>query len=189
MSKEIALEERVESRIYLIRGKKVMLDSDLAELYETETKGLLQAVKRNLERFPEDFMFQLNQKEYEVLRSQFVTSNKGRGGRRFKPYAFTEQGVAMLSSVLNSKRAIQVNIQIMRTFTKLRGMIENHKDLKTKIEELEKKYDTQFQAVFEAIKHLIEPEVKPKRKVGFYVTDEEIKSMKGFKGIKFYDKQ
>ena len=164
-----------------------MLDSDLAELYDVETKVLLQAVKRNKDRFPEDFMFQLDQEEYEALRSQFVTSNKGRGGRRFKPYAFTEQGIAMLSSILNSKRAIQVNIQIMRTFTKLREMIESHKDLKKKIEDIEKKYDAQFQIVFEAIKKLIEPEVKPKRKIGFYVSNEEIKNLKGFKGIKFYD--
>ena len=115
-----------------------MLDSDLAELYDVETKVLLQAVKRNRDRFPEDFMFQLDQEEYEALRSQFVTSNKGRGGRRFKPYAFTEQGIAMLSSVLNSKRAIQVNIQIMRTFTKLREMIESNKELKRKLDDMEK---------------------------------------------------
>lgn len=180
--------EKVESKIYLIRGKKVMLDKNLAELYGIETKVLLQAVKRNKDRFPEDFMFQLDQKEYEVLRSQIVTSNKGRGGRRFKPYAFTEQGVAMLSSVLSSKRAVMVNIQIMRTFTKLREMIESNKDLRRKIEEMENKYDTQFKAVFEAIKNLIEPEVKQKRKIGFYVANEEIKNMKDFKGIKFYDK-
>lgn len=164
-----------------------MIDKDLAELYDVQTKVLLQAVKRNKDRFPKDFMFQLNQEEYEALRSQIVTSNKGRGGRRFKPYAFTEQGVAMLSSVLNSKRAIQVNIQIMRTFTKLREMIESNKELKKKIEDMEKKYDVQFQIVFEAIKKLIAPELKPKRKIGFYVADEEIKNMKTFKGIKFYD--
>ena len=187
MSNALVAIEKIERKIYLIRGKKVMLDKDLAELYKVETKVLLQAVKRNKDRFPEDFMFQLDQEEYEALRSQFVTSNKGRGGRRFKPYAFTEQGIAMLSSVLNSKRAIQVNIQIMRTFTKLREMIENNKDLRKKIEEIEKKYDSQFQIVFEAIKQLIEPEVKPKRKVGFYVADEEIKNLKGFQGIKFYD--
>ena len=179
--------EKIETRIFLIRGRKVMLDSNLAELYDVETKVLLQAVKRNKDRFPEDFMFQLEQEEYEALRSQIVTSNKGRGGRRFKPYAFTEQGIAMLSSVLNSKRAIQVNIQIMRTFTKLREMIENNKELKRKLNDMEKKYDAQFQIVFEAIKKLIEPELKPKRKIGFYVADEEIKNFKNFKGIKFYD--
>lgn len=187
MSTALISAEKIESKIYLIRGKKIMLDSTLAELYGVETKVLLQAVKRNKDRFPEDFMFQLDKKEYEVLRSQFVTSNKGRGGRRFKPYAFTEQGVAMLSSVLNSKKAIQVNIQIMRTFTKLREMIESNKDLRKKIEEMENKYDSQFKAVFEAIKNLIEPKFKPKRKIGFYVADEEIKNMKNFKGIKFYN--
>jgi len=163
-----------------------MLDSDLALLYSVETKVLLQAVRRNKDRFPEDFMFQLDQKEYEVLRSQIVTSNKGRGGRRSKPCAFTEQGVAMLSSVLNSKRAIMVNIQIIRAFTKLREMIEGNRDLKKKIEEMERKYDTQFKVVFEAIKNLIEPERKPKRKIGFYVADEKTKNIKNFKGIKFY---
>ena len=187
MSTALIPTETIETRIFLIRGKKIMLDKDLAELYKVETKVLLQAVKRNKDRFPEDFMFQLNQTEYEVLRSQFVTSNKGRGGRRFKPYAFTEQGVSMLSSVLNSKRAIHVNIQIMRTFTKLREMIESNKDLKRKIEEMEKKYDKQFQMVFEAIKKLIEPELKPKRKIGFYVANEEMKNPNNFKGIKFYD--
>lgn len=148
-----------------------MLDRDLANLYEVPTKVLLQAVKRNSERFPEDFMFQLTKNEYELLRSQIVTSRWG--GRRYLPYAFTEQGVAMLSSVLGSKRAINVNIQIMRTFTKLREMIEGNKELKLKIEDLEKKYDKQFQIVFDAIKHLIEPEIKPKRKVGFVVSEEK----------------
>ena len=131
-------------------------------------------------------MFQLDKEEFEILRSQIVTSSWG--GRRYLSYAFTEQGVAMLSSILNSKRAIQVNIQIMRTFTKLREMIESNKDLREKIEEMEKKYDKQFQIVFEAIKRLIEPELKPKRKIGFYVADEEIKNLKNFKGIRFYDK-
>ncbi len=131
------------------------------------------------------FIFQLDKKEVEILRSQFVTSSWG--GRRYNPYAFTEQGVAMLSSVLNSKKAIQVNIQVMRTFTKLRKMIESNEDLRRKIEEMEKKYDTQFKVVFEAMKYLIEPEVKPKRKIGFYVADEEIKNLKNFKGIRFYD--
>ena len=179
--------EKIESKIFIIRGKKVMLDSDLALLYSVETKVLLQAIKRNKDRFPEDFMFRLDDIEYKFLRSQFVTSNKGRGGRRSKPYAFTEQGVAMLSSVLNSKRAIIANIQIIRAFSKLREMIEGNRDLKKKIEEMERKYDAQFKAVFEAIKNLIEPEIKSKRKIGFYVADEETKNMKSFKGIKFYD--
>ena len=178
--------EAIETRIFLIRGKKVMLDTDLAKLYEVQTKVLNQSVKRNIKRFPEDFMFQLN--KYE--RDELVTNCD-----RFKrlkhstslPYAFTEQGIAMLSTVLNSERAINVNIQIMRTFTKLREMIESHKDLKRKIEDMEKKYEKQFQIVFEAIKRLIEPEIKPKRKVGFYVANEEIENFKNFKGIRFYD--
>ena len=181
---QLTLKENIEKKIVLIRDKKVMLDRDLAELYEVDTRSLIQAVKRNIERFPEEFMFQLDEDDYKALRSQIVISKKG--GRRYLPYAFTEQGVAMLSSVLNSKRAIQVNIQIMKTFIKLREYIESHKDLKEKIEDLEKKYDKQFQIVFEAIKHLIEPEIKPKRKIGFYVADEEIKNLKNFKGIKFY---
>lgn len=138
-----------------------MLDRDLAELYGTPNKVLIQAVKRNIERFPEDFMFQLTNEEFKKLRSQFVTSN--RGGRRYFPYVFTEQGVAMLSSVLNSQRAIFVNIQIMRTFAKLREILSSHKDLRLKIEAMEKKYDQQFQVVFKAIKALIE---EPPRKIG-----------------------
>lgn len=157
--------EKIENKIFLIRGKKVMLDTDLAELYRVETRTLIQSIKRNIERFPEDFMFQLTKEESESLRSQSVISK--RGGRRYLPYAFTEQGVSMLSSVLNSKQAIQVNIQIMRTFTKLREMIESHKDLRKKIEDMEFKYDQQFQIVFDAIKQLIEEPVKSKRKVGF----------------------
>jgi hypothetical protein len=136
--------EIIADMIYVIRGHKVMFDSDLAALYGVETKVLIQSFKRNVERFPEDFMFQLDAQEFECLRSQFVTSKKGRGGRRYLPYVFTEQGVAMLSSVLNSKRAIQVNIAIMRTFTKLREMMATHKELRQKIEEMEKKYDSQF---------------------------------------------
>lgn len=178
--------EKIESKIYLLRGKKVMLDLDLAELYKVMTGTLNQAVKRNKKRFPEDFMFQLTKEE----RDEVITICYNLKKLKFSPslpYAFTEQGVAMLSSVLNSERAINVNIQIMRTFTKLREMIEGNKELKLKIEDLEKKYDKQFQIVFDAIKRLIEPEIKPKRRIGFYVADEEIKSIKGFKGIKFYD--
>ena len=178
--------EKIETRIFLIRGKKVMLDMDLAELYEVKTKILNQAVKRNLKRFPKDFMFQLTKEEKDKV----VTNCDHLSKLRFSPvlpYVFTEQGISMLSSILNSERAIMVNIQIMRIFTKLREMIENHKDLKRKIEDMEKKYDKQFQIVFEAIKKLIEPEVKPKRKIGFYIADKEIKDLKGFQGIKFYD--
>jgi len=168
--------ERIETKIYLIRGKKVMFDRDLAELYRVETKALNRAVRRNKERFPEDFMFQLNKKEFEIwkyqigisnLRYQFGTSSSGHGGRRYAPMVFTEQGVAMLSSVLNSKRAIQVNIQIMRTFTKLREMLATNKELREKIEKLERKYDQQFRVVFDAIKKLLSPKEKPKSDIGF----------------------
>ena len=157
--------EVIEKKILLINGKKVMMDSDLAALYGVETKMLVRAVKRNLERFPDDFMVQLTKEEFDKLRYHFGTSRLG--GRRYLPYAFTENGVAMLSSILNSPKAIQVNIQIMRTFTKLREMIASHKDLTKKLNELEKKYDGQFQIVFEAIRQLIEVEESPKRKIGF----------------------
>ncbi|MEW6068275.1 MAG: ORF6N domain-containing protein [Nitrospirota bacterium] len=161
----------IEDKILFIRGKKVMLDSVLSELYGVPTKVLLQAVKRNIKRFPSDFMFQLKKEEFNNLRSQFVTSSSW-GGRRYLPYAFTENGIAMLSSVLNSERAIQVNIQIMRTFTKLREMLMTHKDLKRKIEEMEKKYDYQFKIVFDAIKQLLEPPKKPKKRIGFLADKE-----------------
>jgi hypothetical protein len=156
---------KITDKIYRIRGHKVMLDRDLAELYDVETKVLKQAVKRNVERFPEDFMFKLKKTEFDNLRSQIVTSSWG--GTRYLPIAFTEQGVAMLSSVLRSKRAIQVNIQIMRAFTQLRKMLFTHKDLRRKIEAMEKKYDEQFQIVFEAIKLLFEEDEKPKKKIGY----------------------
>ena len=162
--------ERITNKIYLIRKQKVMLDMDLAELYGVETRTLVQAIKRNIDRFPSDFMFQVSKEEFASLRSQFVIS-KGKGGRRYPPYAFTEQGVAMLSSVLNSKRAIQVNIQIMRAFTQLRQMLSTHKDLKKKIEAMEKKYDKQFKIVFEAIKQLLEADETPKKKIGFTVKE------------------
>jgi phage regulator Rha-like protein len=163
--------EVIEKKILLINGKKVMLDSDLAALYGVETKTLVRAVKRNLERFPDDFMVQLTKEEFVNLKFHFGTSRWG--GRRYLPYAFTENGVAMLSSILNSPKAIQVNIQIMRTFTKLREMITSHKDLTKKLNELEKKYDGQFQIVFEAIRQLIEVEESPKRKIGFIARDRE----------------
>ena len=167
-SKEISVPiEKITGRIYLIRGHNVMLDRDLAELYQVETKVLKQAVRRNIDRFPGDFMFRLTGSEFKNWRSQFVTSKSDRMGLRYKPMAFTEQGVAMLSSVLRSKRAIQVNIQIMRAFTKLRRMLETHKELKKKLEEMEKKYDEQFQIVFEAIKQLIAEEEKPKKKIDY----------------------
>ncbi len=160
--------ERIEASILMIRGEKVLLDRDLADLYGAETRVLVQAVKRNLKRFPGDFMFQLMKDELEDWRSQFVMSNpKAKMSLRRPPYAFTEQGVAMLSSVLNSDRAIEVNIQIMRTFVRLREMLLTHKELSRKLVALEKKYDKQFQVVFEAIRQLMEPPAKPKRKIGF----------------------
>lgn len=155
----------IESKIYFIRGKKVMIDSDLANLYGVKTQALNQAVKRNEGRFPTDFMFQLNELEAHNLISQIVISSYG--GRRNNPHVFTEQGVAMLSSVLKSERAIQVNIQIMRTFTKIREMIVSNKDLREKIEKLEKKYDQSFVEVFRAIKELVVEKEKPKREIGF----------------------
>ncbi len=173
MTDSIVPAELIERKIYLIRNKKVMLDSDLAELYDVETKVLNQAVKRNIARFPEDFMFQLNKEEAsELSRSQFVTLKRGQN-IKYLPHAFTENGVAMLSSVLNSERAIQVNIQIMRTFTKLREMFISHKDLKQKIEEMEKKYDAQFKIVFNAIKELMSPPEKQVRKIGFKIEKEK----------------
>ena len=144
-----------------------MLDSHLAELYGVATKVLLQAVKRNSNRFPLDFMFQLKYQEVAALRSQFVTSITSKGGRRYLPYAFTENGVAMLSSVLNSQRAVQVNIQIMRTFTRLREIISANKDLSRRLDELEKKYDNQFRIVFDAIRELMTPPEPKHRRIGF----------------------
>jgi hypothetical protein len=156
----------IEQRILLLRGLKVMLSTDLATLYEVEPRVLNQAVKRNLDRFPEDFMFQLNPAEYAHLKSQNVTSSWG-GARRAAPYAFTEQGVAMLSSVLNSPRAIQVNIAIMRAFVKLREMLASHRELARKLNDMEEKYDSQFKAVFDAIRELMMPPDKPRPRIGF----------------------
>ena len=162
--------EVIERKIYFIRGHKVMLDSDLAELYSVPTKRLNEQVRRNKKRFPPDFMLELSSEEAESLRSQFATSK--RGGRRYLPHAFTEQGVAMLSTVLNSERAIEVNIQIMRTFVKLREMIASHKDLAGRLDELEKKYDKQFSIVFEAIRQLMIPPEPKQKKIGFLRHDE-----------------
>lgn len=169
--------ERVISKILLIRGNKVILDKDLAELYEVETKSLNRAVKRNIDRFPSDFMFQLTQIEFKNLRSNSETSSlrsqigtiKNQRGqhRKYLPYVFTEQGVAMLSSVLNSKKAILVNIQIIRTFTKLRELLSTNKELRIKVEQMERKYDTKLSQVFEILKQLIKQESKPKIQIGF----------------------
>jgi hypothetical protein len=166
--KELITAESITNRIYFIRGLKVMLDRDLAELYGVETRVLKQAVKRNIDRFPNDFMFSLSNQEFDHWRSQFVISNFGdKMGLRHPPMAFTEQGVAMLSTVLNSKRAIQVNIQIMRIFSQFRQMLSGHEDLRKKIEAMEDKYDRQFRIVFEAIKQLLKEDNKPQRKIGF----------------------
>jgi hypothetical protein len=146
--------ETIQNLIYLIRGQKVMLDRDLAKLYGVETRTLKQAVRRNISRFPEDFMFEMTKEEFQNWRSQFVTSKRDRMGLRHAPMAFTEQGVAMLSSVLNSNRAIDVNIAIMRTFVKLRQMLAAHKDLERKLTALETKYNEQFKVVFDAIRAL-----------------------------------
>ncbi len=163
--------ERIERSILLVRRQKVMLDADLAALYGVETRVLVQAVKRNLERFPEDFMFQLSREEFDILRSQSVTSSDW-GGRRYPPYAFTEQGVAMLSSVLRSRRAIQVNIEIMRAFIRLRQMLASHAELARKLDALEKKYDAQFKEVFIAIRQLMTPPEPKRRAIGFRRGDE-----------------
>jgi hypothetical protein len=166
MPNKIIPNEIIENKIYLIRGKKVMFDTDLARLYGVATGNLNKAVKRNIERFPKDFMFQLTRNELLNLIFHFGTSSWG--GTRKLPYAFTEQGIAMLSSVLKSKTAIRVNIQIMRTFTKIREMIVSNKVLRGKIEALESKYDGQFKLVFEAIKRLIEKDrIEPAKTIGF----------------------
>jgi hypothetical protein len=159
--------ERIERAILLIREQKVLIDAELATLYGVPTGALVQAVKRNLSRFPADFMFQLTPEEFKALRSQIVTS-KGKGGRRYPPYAFTEQGVAMLSSVLNSERAVLVNVEIMRTFVRLRQLLATHADLARKLDALEKKYDAQFKLVFDAIRALMAPPPEPRRgRIGF----------------------
>ena len=166
MVKEFSGDE-IKSKIYLLRGKKVMMDKDLAMLYGVPTKSLNLAVKRNIDRFPGDFMFHLTRKELRSLRFQFETSK--RGGTRYMPYAFTEQGVAMLSSVLNSKRAVAANIQIMRAFVALRRMVVTYESLRRKIDAMEKKYDGRFQVVFKALKELMKPPPeKPKRRIGFH---------------------
>jgi phage regulator Rha-like protein len=160
--------ERIQQCIYLLRRQKVMLDSDLAKLYGVETKALVRAVKRNIERFPGDFMFQLTREEYDgLLRCQIGTSNTRHGGRRYLPYAFTEQGVAMLSSVLTSKRAVEVNIAIVRTFVKLREILADNALLRLRIESLERKYDEQFHEVFQVLTLMLKEDEEPKEPFGF----------------------
>jgi hypothetical protein len=173
--------ENLAQLVFFIRGEKAMLDVDLARLYGVSTKALNQAFRRNKQRFPSDFAFQLSKEEFDHLRSQIVTTSPGEanlrsqivtsslhGGRRYRPYAFTEQGVAMLSSVLRSKRGVEVNIAIMRTFVQLRRLMDTNCDLARKIEALEKKYDEQFTEVFAAIKELVTPPDEPKRQIGFH---------------------
>lgn len=173
MKKERSLipQESIENRIFLIRGKKVMVDKDLALLYGVTTKVLNQGVKRNTDRFPSDFMFQLNAEETKNLRFQFGTLEVGKYSK-YLPYVFTEQGVAMLSGILNSKRAIEVNVQIIRTFVKLREMIISNKELRLKIEDMERKYDKRFKMVFDTLKNLIEDNkkeisIEKKEAIGF----------------------
>jgi hypothetical protein len=164
--------ERIENAIYQIRGLRVMLDEDLAELYEVETGALVRAVKRNSERFPVDFMFQITKQEHESLRCQTGISN-GRGGRRYAPYAFTEQGVAMLSGVLRSPRAVAVNVEIMRTFVRLRHLLANNAELAKKLEELETKTDERFKVVFDAIRQLMTPPAPKQRKIGIRLEEKQ----------------
>jgi ORF6N domain-containing protein len=175
-SRAIVPLERIEQKIFLIRGQKVMLDRDLAELYSVETKALNRAVRRNFRRFPPDFMFQLTREEFKVLRCQFGTSSlrsqlviskEGPGGRRYRPLAFTEQGVAMLSNVLHSERAVQVNNAIMRAFVKLRELLATHRDLARRLDQMEKNYDSKFRVVFDAIRQLMAPPSQPRRRIGF----------------------
>ena len=158
--------EKIERRILLIHGQKVMLDADLAELYGVTVGRLNEAVKRNVKRFPRDFMFQLSLQELRNLKSQIAISSSRWGGRRHQPYAFTEQGVAMLSSVLNSERAVQVNIEIMRAFVRLREIIASNKNLAKRLDALEKKYDSQFKVVFDAIRELMTPVPSTPRRIG-----------------------
>lgn len=157
--------KRIEQAIMVLRGEKVMLDVDIALLYGVETRTLVQATKRNRERFPRDFMFQLTSEEVENLRSQFVISSWG--GRRYLPYAFTEQGVAMLSSVLRSERAVRVNIEIMRAFVRLRQVMSTRVNLLRRLDELEQRYDAQFKVVFDALRQLMSPPAAPQKQIGF----------------------
>ena len=172
VERSIIPSERIEKRIFILRSQRVMLSNDLADLYQVEPRVLVQAVKRNLDRFPEDFMFQLSTEEFSHLKSQIVISSWG-GARRATPYAFTEQGVAMLSSVLRSKRAIEVNIEIMRAFVRLRKMLASHAELARKLDALERKYDTQFKVVFDTIRQLMAPPAPKRRPIGFGVGDKE----------------
>ena len=172
-TKTIVPVERVERVILVFRGQRVLLDSDLAEIYQVETKALVRAVKRNIERFPSDFMFQLSPAEFESLRRQSGTSNP-RGGRRYRPYAFTEYGAPMLAAVLHSPIAVQASILIVRAFVRLRELLSTHEELRQRIEEMEKKYDKRFAAVFDAIRELIEePKTKRKPAIGYHTEEKK----------------
>jgi phage regulator Rha-like protein len=162
--------EQIQRRIISIRLENVMLDRDLAEIYGVETKQLKRAVRRNIRRFPPDFMFELTEEEHDLLRRQFGTLKRGEHSK-YPPMAFTEQGVAMLSSVLNSRRAVEVNVLIMRAFVRLRQMTASHKDLLVKIEEMERRYDAQFKVVFEAIRQMMAPPAAPQKKIGFQIKE------------------
>ncbi len=159
--------ERIEQKIYVIRGERVMLDSNLAAIYGVETRVFNQAIRRNIDRFPEDFMFRLTAEEYNSLMSQIVISKTGRGGRRKLPLAFTEHGALMAANVLNSTRAVEASVQVVRAFVKMRNMLASNDQLSKKIEALEKKYDSQFKVVFDAIRKLMLPPDKPKGGIGF----------------------
>ena len=162
----------ISQKIFFVRGTRVMFDTDLARLYGVATKNLNKAVKRNAKRFPADFMFQLSTKDLQSLRFQSGTSKQGRGGRRYAPYAFTEQGVAMLSSVLRSSRAVQVNVAIMRTFVRLREMLTTHEELRRKIDAMEKRYDARFQPIFDTIRQMLETPIPGKKQIGFHARPE-----------------
>ncbi|HEX5763416.1 MAG TPA: ORF6N domain-containing protein [Solirubrobacterales bacterium] len=173
---QVASAPAIERRIYLIRERQVMLDEDLADLYRVETKRLIEQVKRNLDRFPDDFMFQLRKDEAAALRSQIATSNAGRGGRRYAPYVFTEQGVAMLSSVLRSKTAIAVNIEIMRTFVELRRVANSYAAIEKRLEQIERgigEHDEQLEQIFSALRQLMAPPSQSKRPIGFGVREDD----------------
>jgi len=180
---EIVSPGRIEKSIFLVRGQRVMLDSDLAELYGVPVKRLNEQVRRNRRRFPSDFMFQLTREEHEALRSRFATLDQGRGKhRKYLPYAFSEQGVAMLSSVLNSHRAIEVNIEIMRAFVRLRQLISTHKELSQKLTQLERKigaHDEQIQVIFDAIRQLMSPAESKRRRIGFLVKERASRYRRG----------
>lgn len=177
MAKGITLpDEVIISKIYLIRGQKVMIDRDMAELYGVETRVLKQAVRRNIERFPKDFMFEMNKKEFEAWRNDNVTSPEDKQGLRYVPFCFTEQGVTMLSCILNSSTAIEVNIRVIRIFTKLREMILTHKDILLKLEQLEKKVgqqDDDIKLIFDYLKELLHQKTEPMRKIGFKLPRED----------------